>query len=99
MFCSSMLPLLITRNPPYFTLSHDVIIPVLFLILRLTQTGGGGGVGKKKKGKASDLCNRTAHDLFFMSAGVTNMVLRGWPGGAQPLLQVGRDENEMEEAV
>lgn len=62
----------------------------------------GGGVGKKKKRKASDLCNRTARDLFFMSAGVTNMVLRGWPGGgegAKPLLQVARDGNEMEEAV
>lgn len=49
----NMLPLLITRNPPYFTLSRDVIIPVLFLILGLTQTGGGGGgwrrVGKKKE--------------------------------------------------
>lgn len=54
---------------------------------------------KKKKRKASDLCNRTARDFFFMSAGVTNMVLRGWPGGAELLLQVGRDGNEMEEAV
>lgn len=48
----NMLPRLITRNPPYFTLSRDVIIPVLFLRLRLTQTGGGGGwrrLGKKKK--------------------------------------------------
>lgn len=45
----NMLLLLITRNPPYFTLSHNVIIPVLFLIPRLTQMGGGGGGGLGKK--------------------------------------------------
>lgn len=34
-----------------------------------------------------------------MSAGVTNTVVCGWPGGAEPRLQVGRDGNEMEEVV